>query len=332
VGIDWQSKRALITGAGGFIGSHLVECLVERGAQVRALIHYDSRSDLANLELCRKRTREGIEVIAGDVCDPFFMRNAVEGCQVVFHLAALIGIPYSYVAPASYVAVNVQGTLNVLEACRSARVERVVHTSTSECYGTARYTPIDEEHPLQGQSPYSASKIAADKMAEAYHCSFGVPVSVLRPFNTFGPRQSARAIIPTIASQLLWGGPELRLGSLDPVRDFTYVGDTCEGFCKMAECDAAVGRLVHLGTGHAVSIGDLVKLLSEITGTTKPVVQTAERRRPEKSEVFTLLSNPTLARELLNWRPSVSLREGLQRVVAFVKEHREFYQGQNYAI
>jgi UDP-glucose 4-epimerase len=260
------------------------------------------------------------------------MLQAVEGVQVVFHLAALIGIPYSYVAPASYAAVNLQGTLHVLEACRRAGVERVVHTSTSECYGTARYTPIDEEHPLQGQSPYSASKIAADKMAEAYHCSFGLPVSTLRPFNTFGPRQSARAIIPTIAGQLLWGGPELRLGSLDPVRDFTYVSDTCEGFCRIAECEAAVGQLVHLGTGEAVSVGDLVKLLSEITGRSKPVVQTSDRRRPGKSEVYLLLSNPGRARDLLGWQPRVGLREGLERVVAFVKEHPELYQGQSYAI
>jgi NAD dependent epimerase/dehydratase len=330
--IDWRKKRVLVTGAGGFIGSHLVEHLLARGAAVRAMVHYDARPGLGNLEYAPKDVRERLEVIAGDVCDPFFMRQAVQDTHVVFHLAALIGIPYSYVAPASYVATNLQGTLNVLEACRSVAVERVIHTSTSECYGTARYTPIDEQHPLQGQSPYSASKIAADKMAEAYHCSFGVPVSVLRPFNTFGPRQSARAIIPTIAGQLLWGGPELRLGSLDPVRDFTYVSDTCEGFCKIAECPAAVGKLVHLGTGTAVTVGDLVKLLFEVTGKTKPVVQTAERRRPEKSEVFTLLSNPTLARDLLGWRPQVSLRQGLERVVDFVREHRELFQGQHYVI
>lgn len=330
--IDWQNKRVLVTGAGGFIGSHLVEHLLQRGARVRAMVHYDSRPSLTNLDYSSKDIRERIEVIAGDICDPFFMRQAVEGVQVVFHLAALIGIPYSYVAPASYVSVNLQGTLNVLEACRTVGVERVIHTSTSECYGTARYTPIDEQHPLQGQSPYSASKIAADKMAEAYHCSFALPVSVLRPFNTFGPRQSARAIIPTIASQLLWGGSELRLGSLDPVRDFTYVTDTCEGFCRMAECESAIGQLVHLGTGQAVSIADLVGLLSEVTGKSKPVVQTEERRRPAKSEVYTLLSNPTRARELLGWQPRVSLREGLERVVAFVREHPELYRGQAYAI
>jgi NAD dependent epimerase/dehydratase len=330
---DWRNKRVLVTGAGGFIGSHLVEHLLERGAAVRAMVHYDCRPGLANLDYAPKKVRDRIEVIAGDVCDPFFMRRAVDGTDVVFHLAALIGIPYSYVAPASYAAVNLQGTLNVLEACRGAGVERIVHTSTSECYGTALYTPIDEQHPLQGQSPYSASKIAADKMAEAYHCSFDLPVSVLRPFNTFGPRQSSRAIIPTIAGQLLWGGPELRLGSLEPVRDFTYVSDTCEGFCRMAECEAAIGQVVHLGTGHAVSIGDLVHLLSEITGRSMPIVQTNERKRPPKSEVFTLLSNPTRAREILGWQPRVGLREGLERVVAFIKEQpRRCDEGQAYAI
>jgi NAD dependent epimerase/dehydratase len=329
---DWRAKRVLVTGAGGFIGSHLVEHLLERGAQVRAMVHYDSRPGLGNLDFSAKAVRDRIEVVAGDVCDPFFMRRAVEGVQVVFHLAALIGIPYSYLAPASYAAVNLQGTINVLESCRGAGVERVVHTSTSECYGTALYTPIDEKHPLQGQSPYSASKIAADKMAEAYYCSFELPVSTLRPFNTFGPRQSARAIIPTIASQLLWGGPELRLGSLDPVRDFTYVSDTCEGFCRMAECDAAVGQLVHLGTGRGVAVGELVKLLSEITGKVKPVVQTDERKRPEKSEVQVLLSNPARARELLGWQPQVSLHEGLERVVSFIKRHPNFYEGQAYVV
>jgi NAD dependent epimerase/dehydratase len=296
------------------------------------MLHYDGRPGRGNLDYCPQAVRDRIEVIAGDVCDPFFMQQAVQGTQVVFHLAALIGIPYSYVAPASYAEVNLKGTLNVLEACRKAGVERVVHTSTSECYGTALYTPINEDHPLQGQSPYSASKIAADKMAEAYYCSFNLPVSILRPFNTFGPRQSARAIIPTIASQLLWGGPEICLGSLDPVRDFTEVTDTCEGFCRMAECDAAIGQTIHLGTGRAVSVGDLVTLLCEITGRSKPVVQNAERRRPENSEVYKLVSDPTRAREQLGWQPRLGLRAGLERVVAFVKDHAELYRGQAYAI
>jgi NAD dependent epimerase/dehydratase len=330
--IDWSRKRVLVTGAGGFIGSHLVDTLLERGAQVRALLHYDSRPGRGNLDYSPHRAHERLELLGGDVCDPFFMRQAIDGIQVVFHLAALIGIPYSYVAPASYAAINLSGTINVLEACRQSGVERVVHTSTSECYGTALYTPIDEMHPLQAQSPYSASKIAADKMAEAYFCSFDLPVSVLRPFNTFGARQSARAIIPTIAGQLLWGGPELRLGSLSPVRDFTYVGDTCEGFCKIAECDQAVGQVIHLGTGQAVSVGTLAEMLRDITGRPKPIVEVVERKRPKKSEVFTLISNPSRARDLLGWQPTVSLREGLERVVAFVQDHPELYQGQAYVV
>ncbi len=251
---------------------------------------------------------------------------------MVFHLAALIGIPYSYVAPASYVAVNVQGTLNVLEACRHVRVDRIVQTSTSECYGTACYVPIDEQHPLQAQSPYAASKIAADKLAESYAHSFALPVCVLRPFNTYGPRQSARAVIPTIVSQLLWGGPELRLGSLDPVRDLTYVDDTCDGFLRAASSNRAAGQVVHLGTGQGVSVGRLAQILCEITGKHKPIVEAAERKRPEKSEVLRLISNPARARELLDWQPSVSLVDGLQRVVDFVQKHPELYQGQVYAV
>jgi NAD dependent epimerase/dehydratase len=329
---DWSGKRVLVTGAGGFIGSHLVEHLVRQEARVRAMFHYDSRPGLGNLEHLAARDRKQVEVIAGDICNPFFVRQAIEGVDVVFHLAALIGIPYSYVAPASYVAVNVQGTLNVLEACRQARVERIVHTSTSECYGTARYVPIDEQHPLQAQSPYAATKIAADKLAEAYAYSFALPVCVLRPFNTYGPRQSARAVIPTIASQLLWGGPELRLGSLDPVRDLTYVDDTCDGFLRAASSDRAVGQVVHLGTGQGVSVRKLAEILCEITGRHKPILEAAERKRPEKSEVLRLISNPARARELLHWQPSVSLVDGLQRVVDFVQEHPELYQGQVYAV
>jgi NAD dependent epimerase/dehydratase len=330
--IAWQSKRVLVTGAGGFIGSHLVEHLVQRGATVRAMLHYDSRPGLGNLEYCAKEQRQQVEIIAGDVRDPFFMREAVKGVQVVFHLAALIGIPYSYVAPASYAATNLLGTINVLEACRQSGVEYVVHTSTSECYGTAQYVPIDERHPLQAQSPYAASKIAADKVAEAYFCSFNLPVSVLRPFNTFGPRQSARAVIPSIASQLLWGGSELRLGSLDPVRDFTYVSDTCEGFCRIAGCEEAMGQVVHLGTGRGVSIRRLAEILQELTGKRKPIVEVGERKRPGKSEVLKLISSPVQARQLIGWEPSVSLEKGLERVLAFVRERPETYQGQAYAI
>lgn len=327
-----KNSSVLITGAGGFIGSTLVDALLARGAKIRAMVHYDSRATYSNLEFRNKAWDERLEIVSGDVRDPYFVRHAVEGVDVVFHLAALIGIPYSYVAPASYIETNVTGTLNVLEACRSAGVGRLVHTSTSECYGTARYVPIDENHPLQGQSPYSASKIAADKLCEAYHLSFGLPVSVLRPFNTYGPRQSARAIIPTIISQLLWGGPEVVLGSLDPVRDFTFVADTCDAFCRIAECPAAVGKTIHLGTGVGVTIGELVSLLQRLVGTDKPVVTRAERVRPANSEVMQLLSTPALAETVLGWIPQTSLEEGLTKVVAFMKAHRERYASDAYAI
>jgi NAD dependent epimerase/dehydratase len=329
---EWQGSKVLVTGAGGFIGSSLAECLLARGARVRAMVHYDGRPGYGNLDELIGADSGRLEVIAGDVCDPFFVRSAVEGVDVVFHLAALIGIPYSYAAPASYVSTNVQGTVNVLEACRAHRVRRVVHTSTSECYGTALYVPIDEAHPLQAQSPYAASKIAADKIAESYYASFDVPVAVLRPFNTYGPRQSARAIIPTIVSQLLWGGPELHLGSLEPVRDFTYVADTCEGFCRMAECDAAIGHVVQLGTGEAVSVGTLVEMLQGIVGTNKPVRLADERKRPEKSEVLRLISNPARANEWLGWRPGTQLETGLRRVVEFVQNRPERYRPNVYSV
>jgi NAD dependent epimerase/dehydratase len=329
---EWRKRTVLITGAGGFIGSSLVECLVTKGAKVRAMVHYDSRPGYSNLDLAITDASSRLDVVAGDICDPYFVRSAIDGVDVVMHLAALIGIPYSYQAPASYVATNVQGTVNVLEACKACGVQRVVHTSTSECYGTARYVPIDEEHPLQAQSPYAASKIAADKLAEAYFCSFDLPVAVLRPFNTFGPRQSARAIIPTIISQLLWGGDELRLGNLEPVRDFTYVTDTCEGFCRIAECDAALGKVVHLGTGHGVRIQTVVGMLQEILGIYKPVCSTDDRVRPEKSEVLQLISNPAQAVNLLQWHPAVSLEEGLRRVADFVKCHPECYRASVYAV
>lgn len=327
-----ETRVILITGAAGFIGSQLVELLLMRGAHVRAMVHYDSRPGMSNLEHVPSNLRDSLEIVAGDLCDPFFVRRATAGADIVFHLGALIGIPYSYVAPGSYLRTNIEGTLNVLEACREAGVRRIVHTSTSECYGSARYTPIDEEHPLQGQSPYSASKIAADMMAQAYYSSFDVPVSILRPFNTFGPRQSARAIIPTIVAQLLWGEPELRLGNTTPVRDFTYVTDTCDGFLRIAECDEALGKVVHLGTGRGVTVGELARLLQEITGIRKPILETEERKRPEKSEVVTLLSNPNRAKELLGWEPQVSLEAGLERVVEFVKKHPELYQRQGYAV
>ncbi len=235
--MNLAGRTVLVTGAAGFIGSHLVEHLVRRGCAVRALIHYDSRPGHGNLDHLDRHVLDQVELVAGDIRDSHLVHRVVDGCSVVFHLAALIGIPYSYVAPASYVATNVSGTLHLLEACRRHGVERVIHTSTSECYGTARYTPMDERHPLRAQSPYAASKIAADKLAESYFCAFELPVATLRPFNNYGPRQSGRAVIPTIIAQLLWGGPTLRLGDLTPIRDFLFVADTCEAFCRLAETD-----------------------------------------------------------------------------------------------
>jgi NAD dependent epimerase/dehydratase len=315
----------LVSGAGGFIGSHLVEALRAAGAQVTALVHYDSRSDFSNLELISPETRDGIRIVAGNVEDPYLVSSVVKGQDFVFHLAALIAIPYSYVAPLSYVRTNIEGTLNVLEACRSHRTPRLIHTSTSETYGTAQYKPIDEKHPLQGQSPYSASKIAADKMAESYNLSYSLPVITVRPFNTYGPRQSARAVIPTIISQAL-SEPVVRLGSLTPLRDLTYVLDTVSGFLALAQCDAAVGQVVNLGTGSAVSIGDLAALILRQLGMERKIVTDPERIRPEKSEVELLLSSPRKAEELTGWRARFSLERGILETIEFVRAHPDRFR------
>jgi NAD dependent epimerase/dehydratase len=317
-----RDQTVLVTGAGGFIGSHLAEALVARGCQVRALIKYNSRSDWGNLERLPKAVRDAIEVVSGDIADPYLVRHAVAGCQTVFHLAALIGIPYSYVAPQHYLNVNLQGTLNVLEACRSEKVGKLVHTSTSETYGTAQYTPIDEKHPLVGQSPYSASKIGADKLAESYWRSFDLPVATIRPFNTFGPRQSARAVIPTLISQALAldsNGHTIRVGSLDPKRDFTYVTDTVAGFMAVAESDASIGETINVGTGQCVSIGDTLDAVLAVVGVARDAVQVvseSQRVRPEASEVFLLQCDATKAKTLLGWAPQVTLAQGIAHTVA----------------
>jgi UDP-glucose 4-epimerase len=326
-----NDKTVLVTGAGGFIGSHLVEALVREGCRVRALLHYDSRAHRSNLELVPANVLSEVEVHTGDVVDPHYVLTAVKGCDVVFHLAALIAIPHSYVAPASYVQTNVIGTLNVLEACRAHGVGRLVHTSTSECYGTARYTPIDEEHPLQGQSPYSASKIGADKLTESYYLSFGLPVATLRPFNTYGPRQSARAVIPSILTQLLSGRAELHLGDTEPMRDMNFVSDTVAGFLKIAGCDAAVGQVVNVGSGRGVRIGELARLAMRVVGREVPIVCDQDRVRPEKSEVRTLLCGADRARKLLGWRPQVSLEAGLEETARFVRDRLALYRPEEYA-
>ncbi len=327
--LSWTGRKVLVTGAGGFVGSHLCEALVERGAKVTALIRYSGRPDFRDLEHLPASALSAIEVVAGDVTDASFVARTVAGNEVVFHLAALIAIPYSYSAPASYVRTNVEGTLNVLEAARQHGTARVVHTSTSECYGTALYSPIDEKHPLQAQSPYAASKIGADKIAESYHRSFGLPVATLRPFNTYGPRQSARAVIPTIVSQAL-SEREVRLGSLAPVRDLTYVRDTVDAFLRIAGSDAAIGRTIHVGTGRGVTIGELAKLVLRLMKIDKPIVEEAERVRPKESEVQHLLCDARLAESVLGWKPTVSLEEGLERAIDFVTRNRAAYKTARY--
>jgi len=329
--MNWQGKTVLVTGAGGFIGSHLVERLVELGARVRALARYNSRNDWGLLEQLPTSAKNEIDVVLGDLTDPYSTNRLVQGQEIIFHLAALIAIPYSYIAPAHYVATNCGGTLNLLEAALGHGVERFIHTSTSETYGTAQYTPIDEAHPLRGQSPYAASKIGADKLAESYHLSFALPVVTLRPFNTFGPRQSARAIIPTIISQGL-SGNVIRLGLLTPIRDLNFVSDIVEGFIKGAECPQAVGELFNIGSGRGITIGELAHKLVDLLGGNKEIIAAEERVRPDASEVMELLCDCGKARKVLGWEPRVSLEEGLSRTVAYIRDHLHLYKPQLYNV
>ncbi|HLT89810.1 MAG TPA: GDP-mannose 4,6-dehydratase [Woeseiaceae bacterium] len=326
-----MSQQVLVTGAGGFIGSHLVELLVRENYRVRAFVHYNSSNNWYNLEWLPKEILDEVEVVAGDIVDPYSVDAAVKGCSAVFHLAALIGIPYSYVAPASYVSVNVTGTLNVLEASRRHGVERVLHTSTSETYGTAQYVPIDEQHPLVGQSPYSATKIAADKLALSYYLSFDTPVTVVRPFNTFGPRQSMRAIIPTIIAQALTRD-RLKLGSLDPVRDFTFVTDTARGFLAASLSDRVIGETVNLGVGEACSVRELVDMVGKLLGRELQVETDDRRIRPDNSEVLRLISNNTKARELMGWQPQVGLESGLEQTIQFIRQNLEAFKSDLYVV
>lgn len=321
-----MQKRVLVTGAAGFIGSHLTEALAAEGHQVRAMVHYNFQSNWGWLETLPRQLQEDIEVFPADICDPYAVRKAVDECDTVFHLASLIAIPYSYRAPASYVDTNVKGTLNVLQACLDAEVSRVVHTSTSETYGTAQYVPIDEAHPLVGQSPYAASKIAADKLAESYYLSFGLPVATIRPFNTFGPRQSARAVIPTIISQALSGAETIRLGALHPVRDLNYVIDTVAGFLAVARTDGAVGTVTTIGRGEGISIGDLAHLILEMCGSNAPIECQSDRLRPDNSEVQQLVCGNHKARDLLGWTPQHSLREGLDATVEWMRAYLHRYK------
>ena len=327
--MNWTGKRVLVTGAGGFIGSHLTERLVALGAEVRALVHYNALGSAGWLD--HSPVRESAHVMAGDICDRDSVRRATEGREVVFHLAALIAIPYSYHAPESYIRTNIQGTLNVLQAARETGAGCVVHTSTSEVYGTAQYVPIDEAHPLQGQSPYSASKIGADKIAEAFHLSFGVPVVTVRPFNTFGPRQSARAVIPTIIAQLL-AGEKVRLGSLHPTRDLNFVANTVEGFVQAAAAPAALGQTINLGTGREISVGVLAETIARLMGRPISIQSEDQRIRPDKSEVERLLASHARAASLLGWTPAVTLEDGLQRTIEWLAANRAQYRPHAYAI
>jgi NAD dependent epimerase/dehydratase len=329
-----MSDRMLVTGAGGFIGSHLVEALLRKGHQVRALVRYNSSNSWGWLDHLPVELKDGLEVVTGDIRDPHSVHTACIGVDHIFHLAALIGIPYSYLAPDSYIDTNIKGTLNVLQAARSLNIGRVLITSTSEVYGTAREVPITEEHPRQGQSPYSASKIGADHLALSYHLSFGTPITVVRPFNTYGPRQSARAVIPTIITQLLAGTQELKLGSLHPTRDLVHVSDTARGFMAIAQCPALIGQEVNIATGTEISVGDLAHLLMELTGQHASISSNDERTRPAASEVERLLGSAAKLRRLTDWEPTLDLNVGLAQTIAWFKEpsNRAGYKWQLYNV
>ena len=321
----------LVTGAGGFIGSHLVERLVRDGHSVRAYVHYNARNDWGNLELIDAAVRREVEIVTGDIADPFSVRRAAQGARTIYHLASLIAIPYSHVAPQTYAVTNVLGAINVLQAARDENVERVVHTSTSECYGTAQYVPIDERHPLQGQSPYSASKIGADMVAESYWRSFGLQVATIRPFNTFGPRQSARAVIPTIITQALRGGP-IKLGSLAPTRDMNYVDNTVDGFVAIGNHAAATGEVINIGSGREIAVGDLAKLIVSMVGSRSEVVEDAARIRPPGSEVERLLCDNRKAARVVAWSPRVTLEDGLARTIDWIGRNLDRYKPDIYNV
>lgn len=321
----WNGKSVLVTGAGGFIGSHLVESLALKGARVRAFVRYNSRGEIGMLRYLPPPLLEKIEITGGDLRDSQAVQNVTKGNEVVFHLGALISIPYSYRHPQEVAETNLIGTLNILLACQEHGVERLIHTSTSEVYGTALRAPIDEAHPLQAQSPYSASKIGADKLAESFHCTYGLPVVTVRPFNTYGPRQSARAVIPTIITQALFKD-SIHLGALDTVRDFTYVSDTVNGFLMAATAQEVDGIAINLGSGTEIRIGDLAQRIMQLVGKTSALTSDAQRLRPKKSEVMRLLSDNSLALHRLGWRVEIPLDQGLRETIAWIQEHHQQYR------
>ena len=325
-------SKVLVTGAGGFIGSHLTELLLREGIEVKAFVHYNSLGTWGWIDTFPKELKDSVEVFAGDIRDPHGVREAMKGCEAVFHLAALIAIPFSYHSPDSYVDTNVKGTLNVLQAARDLGGIRVLVTSTSEVYGTAKYVPIDENHPFQGQSPYSATKIGADRLAESFYRSFDLPVTLVRPFNTFGPRQSARAVIPTIITQLLSGKKEIRLGSLTPTRDFNYVKDTANGFYQIYLSDQTIGQEINIATQKEISIGDLTNELIQQINPEAKIVCDEQRLRPEKSEVNRLLGCNQKIRQLTDWRPRYSFESGLAETIDFLRLNMNRYKTDIYNV
>lgn len=311
--MNLENKKILVTGADGFIGSHLTEKLVRQGYSIRAFVQYNSFNTWGWLEHSEQAIKDSLDVFAGDVRDPYGVKTAMKGCDVVLHLAALIAIPYSYHSPDTYVDTNVKGSLNIVQAARELGVQKVVQTSTSEVYGTAQFVPITEQHPLQGQSPYSASKIGADQIAMSFYNAFSTPVAIIRPFNTYGPRQSARAVIPTIITQIANGKRKIKLGSVKPTRDFNYVKDTVNGFIAMAESDHSIGQVINIGSNYEISIGDTVKLIAEVMGVDIEIETDEQRLRPEKSEVERLWADNAKAKQLLGWSPVYGGRDGFKR-------------------
>ena len=329
--MDWQGKKVLVTGAGGFIGSHLTEKLVDLEAKVKAFVRYNSRNDWGLIEILSSDVKQKIEVITGDLRDSETIRSVMKNVDIVFHLGALIAIPYSYIHPREVVETNIMGTLNILNAAKECKPKKIIHTSTSEVYGTAQYVPIDEKHPLQGQSPYSASKIGADKLAESFYRSYGLSITTLRPFNTYGPRQSARAVIPTIITQALTQN-EVLLGSLEPTRDLSYVDDVVDGFIKAVESEKSIGEVINIGSGFEISINDLANEIISLIEKKVKIISDPKRIRPPKSEVERLIADNSKAKELLGWEPKVSLDKGLRKTIDWFSKFQNRYRPNIYNI
>lgn len=327
--MNWKNKNVLVTGAGGFVGSHLTERLLSLGANVKAFIRYTSHEELRFLKPLKSNPR--LDIVQGDIRDEHAVENAVKGSDVIFHLAALVGIPYSYIHPKETVETNTIGTMNILLAAKDRNVSKIVLTSTSETYGSAKYVPIDENHPLQGQSPYSASKIAADKIGESFYKSYGMPIAIIRPFNVYGPRQSARAVIPTIICQALTKR-EVKLGNTAPTRDFTYVDDTVSGFMKIAESEKSLGEVINIGSGFEISVGDIAKKIAKLVGKDVKLVEDKQRVRPKKSEVQRLWCSNAKAKKLLGWKPTVNLDDGLKRTIKYISQNLDQYNPDRYAV